>query len=108
MLCESVRDAGTFGDPGFQVPPKAPAGPRKARNERAFVAEVIMSGALVGLEATGAPGGDRSGSFSRGDFRRRGWEGRHRPLDALRAAFTPGRRRRPQRTATGAAGAGGG
>lgn len=62
MLRESVRDAGAFGDPGFQVPPTAPAGPQKARNKHVFVAEVIISGALVGLEATKAPGAERSGS----------------------------------------------
>lgn len=27
MLRESVRDAGAFGDPGFQVPPYGPGGP---------------------------------------------------------------------------------
>lgn len=95
VLRESVRDAGAFGDPGFQVPPTAPAGPQKARNKHVFVAEVIISGALVGLEATKAPGAERSGSFFRRDFRRR-------------TAFTPGRRRRSQRPATGAAGARGG
>ncbi|KAF6321306.1 hypothetical protein mRhiFer1_008435 [Rhinolophus ferrumequinum] len=51
---ESVWDTESFGDPGLRVPPAVAAAPRKGWNKHAFVAEVIISGALMGLETAGA------------------------------------------------------
>lgn len=65
MLCESVWDAGAFGDPGPPVPPAPAATPWRGWNKRASVADVIISGALMGLAAAGELCGDGCGSFSR-------------------------------------------
>ena len=54
VLLESVWDAGAVGDPGSPV---AAAAPRKGWNKRAFVAGVIISSELMGLEVAGDPCG---------------------------------------------------
>lgn len=46
-------EGGGVGDPGVGVPPAARRPLRRGRNKRAFVAEVVISGALMGLDVPG-------------------------------------------------------
>ena len=92
MLCESVWDAGAFGDPGPPVPPAPAAAPWRGWNKRASVAEVIISGALTGVSS----GRGRTVwgwmRFLLPVSSAAGWKGRHlsRPLGARGAHTTQG------------------